>query len=808
MKDKKSEYLPRSFRVAAYFALTVVLPATEVAAQAAADAMIENGRLHVEVKAESGEFVIRERGSDREFVKAATLARPIASIDAAQDVTDAVWGSGREVRLRHPGGWTTSLRLFRGHPFLHVHTTTRNEDQEPLVTAALEVLDFEVDLGRPLAELKSFGTGFLNSLEEAPGSFSFSAIVHPESRNGMVAACLTHERGSGVFFTETDEDTVRIKTRIDFGRYQVQPGKSRKTETLLIGYFDDARLGLEAYADAVAKLYDIHLPPQPAVYCTWYHAGASDEARLLDNARFAERELKPFGFSVVQIDDKWQRRLPLGFPFDGNEKAIKGVGPIKVFVDANDNYPNGMQHTAEQVAKLGLTPGIWFMPFAGTYSNPYFADRQEIFARWDDGAPIVTRWSGTLLDMSHPKTQAFVRERVKRIADWGYRYFKLDGMHTGAVTHNVYVNTGYATDGHWLNSPNFIGTQAGPGTSTSTKPSQALHDPGMTHIEAYRKGLQIVREAAPDAFVLGCNVSQNMRSMGGAFGLIDAMRIGPDNGGAGRGSWGAVCKGARHGSNLYFLNRRVWHNDPDPVYVRPSNPLESARMMVSWVAVTGSMLTTSYQFSELPPERLDLLKRCMPSHNGVARPVDLFESDPPTTWLLTDTSRDVRRDVIGLFNWNEKESIEITCDMGRIGLDPDVTYVAFDFWESKFIEPFRGTLHQSLPAGTCRVLAVRPAADHPQLLSTSRHVAQCLVDVLRETWDPASKTLSGTSHVVAGDPYGLRVAVPSGRPWKLREATLGTLELAVVEVTKRGIALKCTPEESGDAEWRIEFLDR
>ena len=81
------------------------------------------------------------------------------------------------------------------------------------------------------------------------------------------------------------------------------------------------------------------------------------------------------------------------------------------------------------------------MPFAGTYNNPYFADRQEMFARWNDGTPIVSRWSGTLLDMSHPKTQAFVRERVKRIADWGYRYFKLDGMHTGAVTHNVYVNT-------------------------------------------------------------------------------------------------------------------------------------------------------------------------------------------------------------------------------------------------------------------------------------------------------------------------------------------------------------------------------
>lgn len=794
--------------LAAIVILAAVLSATTATAQSGADAVIENQRFSVTVDPASNTFAIHDRGRGKSFVKAATLARPIASIAAVQDVGDPVWGSGREILIGHPGGWTTSLRLFRGHPFLHLHTTAHNEDKEPLVTAALDLLDFEVDLGPPAKELKSFGTGFLNSLDEAPGSFSFAAVVHPATRNGMVAACLTHERGGGVFFTETDEGKVRIKTRIDFGRYQVQPGRSRKTETLLIGYFDDARLGLEAYADAVAKLYDIQLPPQPAVYCTWYHAGASNEARLLDNAQFAQKELQPYGLSVMQIDDKWQRRLPADFPFDGNVKDIKRVGPIKVFVDANDSFPSGMQYTADRLAKRGFAPGIWFMPFAGTYNNPYFADRQEMFARWDDGTPIVTRWSGTLLDMSHPATQMFVRERVKRIADWGYSYFKLDGMHTGAVTHNVYVNTGYATDGHWLNSPNFIGQPAGPGTSSSTKPSQALHDPGMTHIEAYRKGLQIVREAAPGVFILGCNVSQNMRSMGGAFGLIDAMRIGPDNGGAGRGSWGAVCKGARHGSNLYFLNRRVWHNDPDPVYVRPSNPLDSARIMVSWVAVTGSMLTTSYQFADLPPERLDLLKRCMPSHNGVARPVDLFESDPPTTWLVTDTRRDVRRDVIGLFNWNEKEPIEITCDMGKLGLNPNTTYVAFDFWEKEFVEPIRDVLRQDLPAGACRVLAVRPAADHPQLLSTSRHIAQCLVDVLRETWDPTSKTLSGTSHTVAGDPYELRIALPMGTTWEVREASLGTQKLSVAEVAEQGVRLTCTPEAGGNAEWRIQFLDR
>jgi hypothetical protein len=784
--------------------LTIMAVAFLLDATAQADSTIENRWLRVEVDASRDSFTITSVGSKQPCVRAGKFAHPVTSIELAT-VKQATWGPGREVRIVHPGGWTTSLGLFRDHPFLHVHTTTHNETDEPFVTSALEVLDFEVDLGRPVSELRSFGTGFLGPVEDAPGSFSFSVVVDPRSRNGVVAACLTHEQGSGVFFTDTTERRVRVSARIDFGRYQVEPGESRKTETLLIGYFDDARLGLEAYADAVARQYEIELPPQPAVYCTWYHAGASDERRLLANARFAEKELRPWGLSVLQIDDKWQSRLPVDFPFDGDENDIEGVGPIKVFVDANTNYPSGMQYTARQLSKRGFVPGIWFMPFAGTFNNPYFAERQEMFAHWDDGTPIVTRWSGTLLDMSHPQTQTFVHDRVKRIADWGYRYFKLDGMHTGAVTHNVYVNTGYATEGRWLNSPNFIGRQDEPGGSSSEEPSQALFDPGMTHIQAYRKGLQTVREAAPDAFILGCNVSQNMRSMGGAFGLIDAMRIGPDNGGAGRGDWNSVCKGARHGSNLYFLNRRVWHNDPDPVYVRPSNPLESARIMVSWVAVTGSMLTTSYQFPELPPERLDLLKRCMPSHHATVRPVDLFESDPPTTWLLTDRRRDTSRYVMGLFNWHKEQPLTIDRDLKDLGLDANATYVAFDFWEQQFLEPFRGRLKQSLPGGSCRILAVRPAAEFPQLLSTSRHIAQCTVDLLHEAWDLETNTLCGTSRVVAGDPYELRIAFPNDKAWKVREASFGGQKLTDVETTSRGVRLTCTPQTSGDVDWTIAF---
>jgi hypothetical protein len=739
---------------------------------------IETELLRLTIDVESQRFAINDKSLDRDFIKRGTFTHPVESVHG-DPVADSIWGRGQELTIIHSNGWKTLMRLHQKHPFVHIQTVAANRSEEPITVSALRLFELDYDLGIPPENVRSLGTGGLGPADAA-GSYSFVAIADPKTRHGIVCGWLTHERGIGVFFPRVADGRTAVAAQVDFGQFRIEPGGTRPVETAVIGYFDDARLGLEAYADAVAQKYGIKLAPQPSVYCTWYHGGASNQQRIADNTRFAAEHLQPFGLNVMQIDDKWQAILPKGFAHDG---TIKRTGPIKVFVDSNENYPDGMAHTAETIASQGMVPGIWFMPFAGNFRNPYFD--QDLFAKNPDGTPFHdARWSGTCLDLSQPKTQAFVAARVQRIHDWGYRYFKLDGMHTGAPSKNIYVHTEYRSD---------------------TFPDSRLQDPRVTHVEAYRKGLQTVRENAPDAFVLGCNVSQNMVSMGPAFGLIDAMRIGPDNGSAGRGNFRGVKVGAWHGSTLYFLNGRVWHNDPDPVYVRESIPLHMAQLMCSWVAVTGSMLTTSYQFSELPNERLELLKRTMPGHGLLGRPADLFETDQPQIWLLSDTRGDVRRDVIGLFNWSENEPAKIRYDLGPLGLDPKLTYCAFDFWKNSFLAPIRSTLEQTLPGGSCRVLAVRPVTDHPQLLSTSRHIAQCMVDVLQERWDSTTNTLSGRSKVVAGDPYEMRIALPEGGNWRVKNATAGDQPLTLMESTAAGLRLRCTPTASGTVAWRIDF---
>ena len=71
--------------------------------------------------------------------------------------------------------------------------------------------------------------------------------------------------------------------------------------------------------------------------------------------------------------------------------------------------------------------------------------------------------------------------------------------------------------------------------------------------------------------------------------------------------------------------------------------------------------------------------------------------------------------------------------------------MAFDFWGNQLLPPIEGRLKVTLPPTSCMILAVRPEADHPQVISTSRHVTQGMVDLLEEKWDAATKTLSGRS---------------------------------------------------------------
>jgi hypothetical protein len=737
---------------------------------------IENPSLVVEFDTHEMSFSATSRDSNVTFVERGTLTG--GAVQARRlAVEHPTWGAGEAIQVDYRSGGVDRLMLFPGLPFLVLDGTLANGSDVDTVVASLHPLNMVLDLKKEAGGLRALGTAGLTGVgrESNLGSYSFLAVADPQSRAGFVGGWITHERGSGLLFSDVRDGKVVVDARLDYGRLLLKAGRKVDSETLLIGYFADARLGLEAYADAVAQRYRIKLPPQPTVYCTWYHAGASNERELLASAEFARERFSPFGFSVIQIDDGWQA-------------GVKGNGPRRDFTTHRSDgpYPSGMAKTAARISELDLTPGIWFMPFAGTSNDPAFADKQDLFAT-KDGKPFEVHWGGTCFDITNARTQEYVRATAGRITqDWGYKYFKLDGLWTGMAADILYVNTGFKDD------------RLG---------ETALRDPQKTHVEAYRDGLRLVRKAAgEDVFFLGCNVAQNMRTLGGSFGLLDAMRIGPDNG----RKWSDICRGPFSGSNLYFLHGRVWYNDPDPVYVTDSVPSEHARALVSWVALTGQLNASSEDYKALSPERIHLLQRSMPAHGLKPRPVDLFEEKIARIWLLTDDRKEPRRDVVGLFNWDEKEPAHIACSAERMGLPRADRYVGFDYWADTFVEPFGNLLESDVPPASCRILSIRPVSAQPQVVSTSRHIAQGIPDLIAEKWDSNARTLSGISRVVANDPYELRIAaIGPTSPWKATAVRLSPADvhatIKLIDQDDWRIRVRIDSSTSGDVRWAIVF---
>ncbi|MGL6194038.1 MAG: glycoside hydrolase family 36 protein [Thermoguttaceae bacterium] len=703
-------------------------------------------------------------------------------------------------------------------------------------------------------DLKAFGTAGIRPLDGHNGSYAFLAVVDPQTNAGIVSGWTTSKVGSGIVFSgKTKDADPQITPEIQYGSIKTAPmklGADTTTETFIIGRYDDARTGLESYAEMVAKsnfgrfltsqtkekenpLRDsgvsvegetekvekiffsyFKLPPIPSGYCTWYsdkNGGASNPAALAELAEFSEKNLAPFGMDFIQIDDLWQD----GITKNGPRKNFTRVKPDGAFKD-------GMNPVATDIKEHGFRAGLWFMPFAGSVTDPHFPKEWFVKSgRTDEvnenghskraygqtvnreGEPYESFWGGTSLDMTKPEVQEYLRDTTKRMADdWGFNYFKLDGLWVGMACDQLYVNNEYRPDDFG---------------------EAVFCDETVTPVQAYRRGLEIIRDTAPDATILGCNVSQNMRMMLPSVGLLDMMRIGPDNG----ANWSGLKEGPWHGSNRYFLNGRVWWNDPDPIYVRNSMPYKHARLIATWAAISGQLIAMSDWLPDLSEERLEIIRRTMPGHGlKTARPLDLFRSNIPQIWHLTHQAADSpRRDVVAIYNWDDegKEPKKIEFNLTEIfptdssSDNESVQYVLYDFWNKTAVVSLGDFNSGPVEPGDCKVLAIRKITSQnnfPQVVSTSRHVTQGIVDIITEKWDADIKTISGASRVVGGDTYKMQIYIPAGfgeGKDAIAEVSSGTVTVTPIKIeglekeNAGWLEVTIDSPKNDNIEWKIKF---
>lgn len=743
--------------------------------------------------------------STKEVVLKGILPHGATQVSKRMEIVDQIFGKGNSLIVDSEDGGTISFTLYQSQPFLFITPAIKNNNADTIDLGKFNPLSFDIDFGKSVNKLKTLGTGGLLDVDKNPGSYVFLTTVDPATRNGVVTGWLTNEKGSGVLFSNIVENKVRIKAQIDYGHLILPSGEKEKLETLVIGYFKDARIGEELYADALAKYNNIELRKRSAVYCTWYdekHGGAGSEASTIELASYIHKNLEKFGLGVIQIDDQWQDGGIYNGPARGfnrtRKTSVKGTvinGTAKPSFPAG--YPRGMKTTTTAIKENGLTAGIWWMPFSRNHEDPEYANRQDWFAKHTNGKPFETPWGGTSLDLTHPEVLQHIEDLSKTIHDWGFDYFKMDGIWTGTVTNQVYINDGYKNDS--------IGN------------NKLLYNPSITQIEAFRNGLKTIRKATNnEVFLSGCNISQNMRSFGPSIGLVDAMRIGPDFNHDGE----SIRTGAIRASRLYFLNGRVWWNDPDPSMIRErgestADPaakgigsLTRARLLPSFVALSKQFFLSSDWLPDLPKERLEIMKRCMASHDGIARPVDAFDTNLPTIWLASDSKTGIERNVIGLFNWKKRRK-KINCTLEWAGLNSKSSYYAFDFWNNKPLPETIKSISSKLSSESCQILALRAKSNHPVVVSTSQHITQGMIDLLAEKWE--NSTLSGTSKLIGGDLYELRIAgLNDGGNWILDTAkTNGNAMIKVLPSNEKGwLRIIIQSNENSTVNWQLKFKNQ
>jgi len=834
-------------------ALTVVAVLATGAAMAEVQGVQESGKLVLR----GGELVVRydvaagtftAACGKRTFVTAGRLfgrsreeGRGIAKLEPGKplgagkakliDVRDTL-GAGKAVEVSWDDGRVVTLALYDCVPFVCLRGSWRNTGDKGLMLAQVTPLDADVDCGAPAGDLAAFGPEGCYDLPAERTNYAFAAVASRKTRAGVVCGFLSHHRGSGVVTvrrgtavpavgpagvspaaadgakgSRTNDKTqgqdgpgthgqdarATLEAQCQYGRVEVAPGQQAAGEVAAIGWFDDAVAGLETYASCVAKAHDIRLGHKiPDGYCTWYHARALDEKRMVELAEWSEKHLKDYGFCLLQIDDGWQV----------SSRDFSGYNP-------KGPYPSGMKPTAETIRGHGMLAGIWFIPFGWDHKREIFRDHQDLFVQKPGGGVYSVHWAGDCMDCTNPKTISFLREQIARMTrGWGYNYIKIDGLWTGMAVNILYPQPHYRADD--------LG-------------QVVLHDMSKTQVEAYRTGLKLVREASgADTFILGCNIAQNMRTMGGSVGLVDGMRIGPDVG----ANWGGILSCVLPTSHMWFWHGKVWYNDPDCLMLRSPLTLDQSRAWGTVIALLGQMNLVSEWMPALPAEKLEVVKRTMPNPGLTGRPVDLFEHNRPQVFQLTwgrgeraipagaglrgddqPTLNDQRRDTVGLFNWEADKSATVGVDLRELGLSDGAEdrYVGFDYWENAFVPPFTGKLWAALKPSSCRAVTIQRLLDRPQVLSTSRHVTGGLVDLVELAWSDKDAALSGRSRVVGGDGYELRMsAPPQPRAWKALSAEVSPADKqagVTIRLSQEGPWVRVAIDSPATREvaWTVKF---
>jgi len=594
---------------------------------------------------------------------------------------------------------------------------------------------------------------------DAPSS-EWVTVIKAKSPPAKVQALLlgfvtTADQLAEIQLDLDDDGLAALVARCYLDGVPLRPGQTLRSERLWVRAGPDPVALLEDWAERTGREMQARVPPSPpAGWCTWYYFyGENTAADVLENVEAIARHDLPL--DVILLDDGYQTAVGDWFSLNA------------------ERFPQGMVPVTDDIRAAGRASGIWTAPFGAAAGSDLFAKHPDWMLRDEAGEPVVG-WvhQGTdcyALDCTHPEMLDWLKHTFWRMrSEWGVTFFKID----------------------------FIFAAALPGRR---------HDPAATRAQALRRGVEAIRAGiGDDAFLLGCGAP-----LGPCVGLVDGMRVGPDVDPNWHPMWShdlsmpSTESALRNSLARAPFHGRLWANDPDCLLVRQRGTdldlvLNEMRTLAALVALLGGITLDSDHLPAIRPGRLKYLRQTLPPTGISARPLDLFEHEMVRLLLLP-----IVRDwgcwwVVGVTNWDDTTT-ETTVHPSDLGLPPG-RYHVYRYWRRRYLGVTEDavTLSRHQPHETA-VLLFKPVSERPDLLTTTFHVCQGVVEVAS-----IERQASSVKVVLekAGRQFGeVLFTVPDG--WRAVEARVDGVKRPLVQVAPEVVALGLTLE--GHAEVQVHF---
>jgi hypothetical protein len=178
-----------------------------------------------------------------------------------------------------------------------------------------------------------------------------------------------------------------------------------------------------------------------------------------------------------------------------------------------------------------------------------------------------------------------------------------------------------------------------------------------------------------------------------------------------------------------------------------------------------------------------MYQRLFPPLPAAGRPLDIWENSPYLLWGMDPGEADGPYVLFGVFDVQGDGPRQVRLNLDEVaarsrGWNKPTTvpqdYLLWDFWQQKLVKSHRERLELPLRAKSCYLLSLRPKLGRPQLLSTSGHFSQGVVETSNIVWDAEKNQVRGNVQGNGGDPSTLFFHVPD--EMQLSNATLdGTI---------------------------------